>query len=479
MIIKFENKNVNKFLIIGLVMFNFLLIASAVENIIGNEPPMYISSDESWLTTTERIDGWNTLDFDDSSWQNVNVLGIPPVRPWKEITNMEGTYAQWIGGNQENERFFRKIIPIKGEIISGSLKITADSNYTLFINGKLVGKDSGEDAWKVAEIYDIKKYLTEGNNIIAVNVSGKTLKEGLLVDATIKTSYQRKPVLDDKDINSETKKSQDVIVQKFLDYNYITLSQKVNVTIIIQNSGDSDIKEIEVVDKIIPNIEVISGNFPNHKKYDIIHPKESKKINYVIRAKDEIGEFNLDPVTITYIDDEGKKETKSSDAIFIMISSGTTPAQPQVNLYGEKTDVYMGDEIILKLSGTNLITKPKMHVQVILTPPSGMSVISSEFIESGYGVFTANFDVEPGGQKGIGITLRPNQIGDFIVKGRMIYYFGNNKEREVNYEQNLPIKVRERYTAPPQPYYTQRDIPGFTSWLSLIGILFAIYYRHR
>ncbi len=60
-----------------------------------------------------------------------------------------------------------------------------------------------------------------------------------------------------------------------------------------------------------------------------------------------------------------------------------------VELHGEKTDVFLGDDIILKLSAVNIITKPVMTVQVILIPPSGMSVTSSEFVTSGAGQFTA------------------------------------------------------------------------------------------
>lgn len=53
------------------------------------------------------------------------------------------------------------------------------------------------------------------------------------------------------------------------------------------------------------------------------------------------------------------------------------PSTASVNLYGEKTDVELGENILLKLSAVSLITKPKMKVQIIIIPPSGMSVTSS------------------------------------------------------------------------------------------------------
>ena len=67
-----------------------------------------------------------------------------------------------------------------------------------------------------------------------------------------------------------------------------------------------------------------------------------------------------------------------------------------VSLHGEKTNVVGGEDILLKLSAANLITKPPMHVQAITIPPSGMSVSSSEFVESGAGQYMTTYDLEPG-----------------------------------------------------------------------------------
>ncbi len=130
--------------------------------------------------------------------------------------------------------------------------------------------------------------------------------------------------------------------------------------------------------------------------------------------------------------------------------AATTPA-PQtatpvpsasVELHGEKTDVGIGEDIILRLSSVNLITKPVMTVQVILIPPSGMSVTSLEFVTSGAGQYTTTYKLEPGGRKDIEIRIQTNQIGDFKVNGRVVYYYGDNKSTAEDYTVELPIKVR-------------------------------------
>ncbi|HPS89915.1 MAG TPA: hypothetical protein PLC35_08095, partial [Methanosarcina vacuolata] len=80
-----------------------------------------------------------------------------------------------------------------------------------------------------------------------------------------------------------------------------------------------------------------------------------------------------------------------------------------VDLHGEKTSVLKGEDILLKLSAVNFITKPTMHVQAIIIPPSGMSVSSSEFVESGAGQYTTTYDIEPGKGRDIEVRIAANQ----------------------------------------------------------------------
>ncbi|MCZ7380927.1 MAG: LemA family protein [Candidatus Methanoperedens sp.] len=128
------------------------------------------------------------------------------------------------------------------------------------------------------------------------------------------------------------------------------------------------------------------------------------------------------------------------------LAPGTTTPIPSasVELYGEKTDVDLGEDIILKLSAVNLITKPVMTVQVILFQLSGMSVTSSDFVTAGAGQYTSTYKLEPGGARDIEIRIKTNQVGDFTVKGRIIYYFGDNISTPEDHTLELHIKVRAK-----------------------------------
>ncbi|RZN42510.1 MAG: hypothetical protein EF813_01275 [Methanosarcinales archaeon] len=87
-----------------------------------------------------------------------------------------------------------------------------------------------------------------------------------------------------------------------------------------------------------------------------------------------------------------------------------------VHLHGEKTDVVLGEAVLLKLSAVNIIGNPLMHVQVIIIPPSGWSVTSSEFAKSGAGQYTTTYDIESGVGRDIEVRIMPNQIGERITR---------------------------------------------------------------
>lgn len=127
-------------------------------------------------------------------------------------------------------------------------------------------------------------------------------------------------------------------------------------------------------------------------------------------------------------------------------SATTSPmaTNASVNLYGVKTDVELGENIVLKLSAVNLITKPVMTAQVILIPPSGMAVTSSDFVVSGAGQYSTTYKLEPGSVKDIEIRIQTVQTGDFIVEGRVIYYFGTDLSTQEDHTLKLPVKVRNK-----------------------------------
>jgi len=135
-------------------------------------------------------------------------------------------------------------------------------------------------------------------------------------------------------------------------------------------------------------------------------------------------------------------------------------------------------EMGMRLSAVNIIGNPIMHVQVIIIPPSGWSVTSAEFVESGAGQYTTTYDIEPGKGRDIEVRIVPNQVGeDFQVQGRIIYYFGDDISSREDHTLNLPIKVRARLEKTPANA-NQPETPGFGVVFGIIG-LFIILLKRR
>jgi hypothetical protein len=268
--------------------------------------------------------------------------------------------------------------------------------------------------------------------------------------------------------------------------------QTTNVTVHIKNIGTSEIRDIEVVDSTNSNLELIGGDFPNPKKYNSLSPGESRDIQYVLKSK-ESGTFILNPANVSYVDNTGNIKVVISDPVSLTVIP-TSEGSPEISspsdigtssavlLHGEKTDVVLGEDILLKLSAVNLITKPQMSVQVMIYPPSGMSVTGSEFVESGAGIYTTTYTLNPGAGKDIEVHIKTNQVGDFNAKGRIIYYFDDDKVHAEDHTLNLPIKVRKEIGSDTTQAQTsaQKSIPGFELFTGISGLfLLAIILKWK
>lgn len=60
---------------------------------------------------------------------------------------------------------FKTSIPLTAKPTQAAIAITCDNEYTLFVNGKRVGKDAN---WGTVEVFDLKRRLIKGNNSVFV-----------------------------------------------------------------------------------------------------------------------------------------------------------------------------------------------------------------------------------------------------------------------------------------------------------------------
>lgn len=154
-----------------------------------------------------------------------------------------------------------------------------------------------------------------------------------------------------------------------------------------------------------------------------------------------------------------------------------------IDLRGTKTIVEEGEDIILTLSAINLITKPPINLQIILTIPSGMSVSSTEFIQSGSGQYTANFRVKSGGSKYITVRTKTQQQGTYIIHGKIIYYFEDNISTAKYNEINLPVIVNKKTiienNKEANPEQQSKPVSGLSHFGIILGIITAYIHLKK
>ncbi|MEN6403285.1 MAG: beta-galactosidase [Armatimonadia bacterium] len=108
-------------------------------------------------------------------------LSASPIETWR---------AAWIWaadtyGKDNASAYLRKSfdLPVAPATLTDArVQATADDAYQLFVNGKLVTETADPDGWRTPEILDLKPYLTQGRNVIAVLAKDIASAEGFLLE---------------------------------------------------------------------------------------------------------------------------------------------------------------------------------------------------------------------------------------------------------------------------------------------------------
>jgi len=333
-----------------------------------------------------------------------------------------------------------KDIPTKEEITDFIAGIPVSDNYIITVFDAVKDK---HPAWKcdtwvdkndnqILSLYYVDPDSAKGYGSIYFNKLGKEISV-LGVDVVLVNSYVGEAV--SEEIKEEVKGTE----------------EKETVT---ETETEEELRK-QIEEELRKQIEEEERN-----KKELIEKQQQEEL----RKQNEEEERNKKELIEKQQQEEPTKEGESE------VSSAS------VNLYGEKTEVVKGEDILLKLSAVNLITNPTMHVQVIIIPSSGMSVTSSEYSMAGAGQYTAAYSLEPGEAKNIGVSIKSNQVGDFNVKGRVIYYFGGNKKDAEDKTLDLSIQVKESDPQPtPDQTPTPTPIPTPTPFIPGLGLASLLF----
>jgi hypothetical protein len=157
-----------------------------------------------------------------------------------------------------------------------------------------------------------------------------------------------------------------------------------------------------------------------------------------------------------------------------ILSTGVVTAdtiEPYVSLYGQKTDVMVGDEVILILSTVNPVTSPgNLIVQLTLCVPSGWSVSSSEFGSAVGGLPTAVYEIRKGTAQQISVHMLANEPYQGEIAGYIDYYFNNSDHAKYHDQVNLPVTARQEVSK--QGITTNGSSSGIP-WV-IVGIVLGV-----
>ncbi len=144
--------------------------------------------------------GWTDIGFDDSAWSTASLAvfedGLSTAK--SEVYAWPGAEAEWIWSTGGTTVYFRRNFGLPRALVNDDdyeervvVRLTANNDYSFYINGELVSQDGSEDDddWKTYEQIDVTDYLQVGDNVFAVQATNTDDPEnyGLLFDAELIT----------------------------------------------------------------------------------------------------------------------------------------------------------------------------------------------------------------------------------------------------------------------------------------------------
>jgi len=128
---------------------------SSAETVVQEEEPAAgdFISDEETLRRAEAAD---------SLW-----------RKWMQVDEFDGSRSYW----------FRYSFEILDPLAGGTIWLTADDDFRLYINGEYIAEDEAlETDWTLVKVYSIGDYLVVGKNTVAIEATDMDdTRQGLLV----------------------------------------------------------------------------------------------------------------------------------------------------------------------------------------------------------------------------------------------------------------------------------------------------------
>jgi hypothetical protein len=108
------------------------------------------------------------------------VLRANRLKDQRQLAAVEQSVSELAGRWLSHQpHWFKRTFTVEQPVQSASLSITAQKRYRLYLDGKLIGRDSG---WWRAETYDLTELLSRGEHTLTVRVVPDADYAGLLIN---------------------------------------------------------------------------------------------------------------------------------------------------------------------------------------------------------------------------------------------------------------------------------------------------------
>jgi hypothetical protein len=152
---------------------------------------------------------------------------------------------------------------------------------------------------------------------------------------------------------------------------------------------------------------------------------------------------------------------------------------PSVYFGTTRTTINKGEDAIFTISAVNPIGNPPMTVQLILKPPSGVSVTSSSFAKAGSGIYTCTQTIESGDNvRSIEVHLTGNEVGTHEIESEVYYQFRGSPKSPTRCDTLALIVEQEPLATASESEEQKNGLPGFGAVFAIIGLLLT-YLRER
>jgi outer membrane protein assembly factor BamB len=215
--------------------------------------------------------------------------------------------------------------------------------------------------------------------------------------------------------------------------------------------------------------------------------EEGEKVEITYGANDPSGvtsiKITLDGITLSLtvgehtirVEATDSKSNRGFEELLITVER----TGPSVYFGTTRTTIEKGEDAIFTLSAVNPIGNPPMTIQLILKPPTGVSVTSSSFAKAGSGIYTCTQAIESGDNvRSIEVRLTGNEVGTHEIESEVYYQFRGSPKSPIRYETLTLIVEQDTLSADSESEVREIVVPGFGVMVAIMGLL-AVYLRRK